>query len=246
MFALYHSKILPKTETNSLANLPTKTQPYKNIFHAFFAVFKAFFTLPHIKTLIIFLLLYNAAEAQLMRIVPLFLLDKTTNSGLGLTTIQIGLIYGLCGGIAITIGAILAGWIIGKTALKQSLIPITCLASIANCGYILLPYLINYWPHHNAYLATTVIIFGQFCFGLATSTYMVFIMKICEHEKYKTTFYAIGTALMSLGIMFFGAISGIMQQLLTYTGFFLWIIFLSSVIMLYTLYTAKKLLQTKH
>lgn len=234
LFALYHAKILPHIESSQTK----KQQAYSKTIHIFFDVFRTFFTLPHIKTFVVFLLLYNAAEAQLLRIVPLFLLDKTISGGLDFSITQTGFIYGLCGSFAVTIGAIIAGWFIGATTLKRSLILITFIATIANSSYFFLSYLhIN-----NLWLASGIIIAGQFCFGLATSAYMVFLMKMCNSEKYKTTFYAIGTALMALGVMLFGIFSGFLQQTLTYNGFFLWIIALSSVILLYTIYVAKKII----
>ena len=52
------------------------------------------------------MLLYRFAEAQLVKLVPPFLLDVREKGGLGLSTSEVGIVYGTVGIIALT----LADW----------------------------------------------------------------------------------------------------------------------------------------
>ena len=59
--------------------------------------------------LLLFLLFYRFAEAQLVNMVKLFLLDGREAGGLGLTTGGVGFVYGTVGVIALTCGGLLGG-----------------------------------------------------------------------------------------------------------------------------------------
>jgi PAT family beta-lactamase induction signal transducer AmpG len=53
---------------------------------------------------------------------------------------------------------------------------------------------------------------------------MLLMMQEIAPGKYQTAHYAFGTALMNLGIILPGAVSGWIQSRLGYTRFFIWVI----------------------
>ncbi len=228
MLGAYHKIVLPQTEKSQ------KQHSRSSFWH----IMKSFFTLPNVMLATIFLLIYNAAEAQLMRIIPLFLLDKVTVGGLHLNTMDVGIVYGFFGTIALLLGVFAASSYISRTSLKQNFTKITFITLCLNCSYLLL----SYWQPHNLFIITGVIAIAQFAAGMANGAYMIFIIRMFGVTEYKTTYYAIATAIMALGIMLFGAISGLLQQLLGYNLFFVWIILLSFIIYCFTIYTTKQVI----
>jgi len=65
-----------------------------------------------------FFLFYRFAEAQLTKMVVPFLRDGFDKRRLGLTTKDIGIIYGTAGVIALMRGGLLGGYVINKKGLK--------------------------------------------------------------------------------------------------------------------------------
>ncbi len=60
----------------------------------------------------------------------------------------------------------------------------------------------------------------QFSYGLGVAAYTVFLLTTVKAES-KAAHYAIATALMALGVMLPGTISGYLVSWLGYTNFFL-------------------------
>jgi PAT family beta-lactamase induction signal transducer AmpG len=97
-FGIYHRFVLPCPASD----LPGSTSTVVHFIKEFFLTFGSFFTKPRIGVLLLFLLLYRFGEAQLVKMVAPFLLDGREVGGLGLTTGQVGLVYGTIGIIALT------------------------------------------------------------------------------------------------------------------------------------------------
>ena len=82
----------------------------------FIHTFVLFFQRKDIWVILLYLLFYRFAEAQLVKLVSPFLLDPRTKGGLGLTTSEVGIVYGTIGIIALTAGGLLGGYAISKKA----------------------------------------------------------------------------------------------------------------------------------
>lgn len=61
-----------------------------------------------------------------MKIVPLFLKANRSEGGLGLSTKEIGLVYGTAGAIAFIAGSLISGLYVSKRGLKKSLFTLCC------------------------------------------------------------------------------------------------------------------------
>ena len=72
---------------------------------------------------IAFMLLYRLPEAFLVKMLNPFLLDPVDAGGLGLSTENVGLVYGTVGVAALTVGGILGGMAAAKWGLKKVLWP---------------------------------------------------------------------------------------------------------------------------
>jgi PAT family beta-lactamase induction signal transducer AmpG len=86
LFGTYHKLILPYPAPDR----PGTADTLRAFLKEFFRTFGAFFRKERIGILILFLLFYRFAEAQLVKLVAPFLLDSRDFCGLGLTTSKVG------------------------------------------------------------------------------------------------------------------------------------------------------------
>jgi PAT family beta-lactamase induction signal transducer AmpG len=212
LMALYHQVVLPRPA----GDVPELRR--RALVGEWLVVFGAFFRKPSIAVAIVFMLLYRFAEAQLVKLVQPFLLDPRAEGGLGLTTDQVGLVYGTTGTIALLAGGLLGGWVISRAGLKRMLWPMACAINVPNLVYV---YLAVARPE-SIELVSAAIAVEQFGYGFGFTAYMLFLMLVAEGE-HKTAHYAIGTGFMALGMMLPGMASGWLQDQLGYVSFFGWV-----------------------
>jgi len=211
---LYHKFVLPKPADDRATGEVTA----RNIFKEFFATFASFFRKEHIGVAIAFLLLFRFSEAQLVKLIQPFLLDAREVGGLGLSTGQVGFVYGTMGIIGLTIGGIIGGVVASKGGLKRWLWPMTWSITLPNLAYL---YLSIFQPE-NMFVVNLSVFIEQVGYGFGFVAYMLFMIYFSEGE-HKTSHYAICTAFMALGMMLPGMAAGWIQELLGYKNFFYWI-----------------------
>ena len=211
---LWHAFILPRPASDHAAARG------KNTVAEFFAVFAAFFNKREIVTLLAFLLLYRLAEAQLLKLAAPFLLDAREQGGLGLTTTQLGIVYGTAGVAALTVGGILGGLTIARVGLKRALWPLLLAMHVPNVAYVALAW----WQPSNLWLVGSAIVVEQFGYGFGFTAYMVYMLMVASQDaEHRTAHYAICTGFMALGMMLPGMAAGYLQALMGYTMFFVWV-----------------------
>ncbi|WP_438422608.1 MFS transporter [Aquimarina macrocephali] len=184
----------------------------------FLDVFKTFFQKKQIGIVLAFILLYRLGESQLVKMASPFLLDQKEAGGLALSTTEVGTIYGTFGIIALTIGGILGGIAISVYGLKKWMLPMILALNLPNVLYVLL----SFWESSSVVSVTLVVIIEQFGYGFGFAAYLMFLIYVAEGVS-KTSHYAIATGFMALGMMLPGMISGFIQEVLGYTGFFIWV-----------------------
>ncbi len=185
-------------------------------------VFGAFFRRPGIKVILSFLLLYRLAEAQLLKLVTPFLLDGRAIGGLGLTTQQVGIVYGTVGVIALTLGGILGGLVISRYGLKRLLWPMITAMYLPNIIFV---YLAVAQPT-SLLVIGSVLAVEQFGYGFGFTAYMIYMIMVAK-GAHQTAHYAICTGFMALGMMVPGMAAGWIQDHLGYLNFFLWVLVVS-------------------
>ena len=197
----------------------TETKGSKEDQPSFGKVFSTFFTKKNIGLSLAFVLLYRLGESQLVKMASPFFLDERAAGGLGLSTTEVGFIYGTLGVIALLVGGILGGIVISRDGLGKWMMPMAFAINAPNFGYVLLS-----WsqPENIAY-ASTVVVIEQFGYGFGFAAFMVFLIFLAE-GLYKTAHYALATGFMAMGMMLPGMLSGYVQEWLGYTGFFVWVV----------------------
>lgn len=218
--AFYHSFMLPQpaSDRSSVAEGGSK-----NIFSDFLKTFKTFFRKKDILIALLFILLYRFPEAQLVKMINPFLLDPPSAGGLGMTTAQVGFVYGTIGIIGLTLGGILGGVLVSRAGLKR------CLWPMALC--LTLPCAVFCWMSiaqpdpavpFNMFLINACVFIEQFGYGVGFTSFMLYMMYFADGPS-KTSHYAICTAFMALGMMVPGMFAGWIQERLGYVDFFWWI-----------------------
>ena len=201
--------ILPLPDSDS----PRQQQETHKI--PFFQIITSYFQQPKIVAIIAFILLYRFGEAMLLKVASLFLLDPIERGGLGLTTSDVGLVYGTFGVISLIGGGILGGLAIAKYGLKKCLLPMALALNLPNIFYVYMAY-----TKPGLTLVYPLVSLEQFGYGFGFTAFSVYLMYISQGE-YKTSHFAISTGIMALGMMLPGIISGYLQNVLGYPLFFI-------------------------
>jgi PAT family beta-lactamase induction signal transducer AmpG len=211
---LYHFFILPYPE----GDRPAKRRPSTSLAREFVHIFVLFFQKKEIVPVLAFFLFYRLAETQLLKIIPLFLLDPRSEGGLGLTTSEVGMIYGTVGVISLVLGGLLGGYAIYRNGLKFWIWMMVCAIHLPDLVYV---YLSHANPDHLLLINLSVAV-EQFGYGFGFTAYAMFMIMVSEGNN-KTVHYAICTGIMALGMMVPGMFSGWIQEHLGYQNFFLWV-----------------------
>jgi len=218
VFSFYHKFILPRPESDKTA-IGAST---KSIWSEFLITFVSFFKKPQAAAAIFFMLTFRFSEAQLLKLINPFLLDPKDAGGLGLTTGEVGLVYGTIGIIGLVIGGIIGGLVASKGGLKKWLWPMTLSMLLTSATFLYLAY----FPTGNLFIINACVFIEQFGYGFGFTAYMLYLMYYSDGE-HKTAHYAICTGFMALGMMLPGMFSGWLQELLGYRHFFVWVMICS-------------------
>ncbi|NGY37204.1 AmpG family muropeptide MFS transporter [Flavobacterium sp. XN-5] len=211
---IYNYFSTPRTEIASVKD-EKSTEPKVSVG----AVFISFFQKKQIGIALAFILLFRLGESQLLKMLTPFLIDGTEVGGLGLTTQNVGIIYGTFGVIALTIGGILGGIAISKYGLGKMMLPMILAIHLPNIGFILL----SHFHPESIYYVYTAVIAEQFGYGFGFAAFMMYLIYLADGES-KTSHYAIATGFMALGMMLPGMVSGYIQEYLGYANFFIWVL----------------------
>lgn len=212
-FSFYHRLVLPKPDSDKTAAHVTMN----SIFEEFGMTFYSFFKKPHIWTAIFFMLTFRFSEAQVLKLINPFLLDSREIGGLGLSTGEVGLVYGTIGIIGLTLGGIIGGFAAAKGGLKKWIWPMTLSMLLTILAFVYL----SFSQTHNFVIINTCVFIEQFGYGFGFTAYMLYLIYFSEGE-HKTAHYAFCTGFMALGMMIPGMVAGWLQEMLGYNHFFMW------------------------
>jgi MFS transporter, PAT family, beta-lactamase induction signal transducer AmpG len=214
LLSLYHARFLPSGGASK------QVHSVPEAFATFGDVIKTFFRKRHVAWGIAFIVLYRFAEGQAIKIVPLFFKAAREAGGLGLTTSEIGIVYGTFGAAAFVLGSILAGYFTAGRGLRKSLL---VLCAFFNIPFAVYAFLAITQPT-SLWVIGTAVVFEYFGYGFGFVGLMLFMMQQIAPGKYKMAHYAFATGLMSLGMMIPSMLSGLISDWLGYRTFFIWVV----------------------
>jgi len=183
-------------------------------------VIRSFFKKKSILWFIVFIIFYRFAEGHAIKIAPLFFKAARDQGGLGLSTSQIGLVYGIFGALAFVAGSILAGYFVSRNGLKKSLFILCCFFNIPFAVYAFLAVT----QPTNLIIIGSAVVFEYFGYGFGFVGLMLFMMQQVAPGKYKMAHYAFATGIMNLGFMIPSMLSGVISDWLGYENFFFWVL----------------------
>jgi PAT family beta-lactamase induction signal transducer AmpG len=212
---LYHSYILPKPKDDKGMEKLNGSKLMSELKHTVVT----FFTKMPVKEVtiaILFMLLYRMPEGLLAKVSSLFLIDSHGAGGLGLSPQEYGLVQGTVGIIGLTLGGILGGIAAGKDGLKKWLWPMVFAITIPDFVYVYMSYALP----DSLLIVNICVFFEQFGYGFGFTAYMLYLIYFSQGE-YKTSHYALCTALMALSMMIPGLFAGALQEAVGYRSFFI-------------------------
>lgn len=187
----------------------------KGLSSAFADAFTSFFQQDKIALILVWILIFRAGDALLLKMAQPFFLDSRMKGGLGLSLSEVGFVYGSVGLLCLLAGGIVGSWLVFKYGLRKCLMPTALLQSVT----LLLYWLLAIYQPALASIALSNA-FEQFAYGLATTAYTCYLFTIVK-KQFLTSHYAIATGFMAIGIMLPGAVSGYLVDCFGYKQFFL-------------------------
>jgi len=208
--AAWNARVLPP----AIGTPPARAELWAN----FAEVVADFLKKPGIGIAFLFIILFRFAEGQVQTIGPLFLIEARDKGGLGLTTEQVGGIYGTAGTAAFLVGSILGGYFTAALGLKRAMPALIVAMMIPNAVFYGLARALptDLW---SISAAITVEMAG---YGFGFVGMILFIMQVVAPGRFTTAHYALGSGVMQLGFIFSKTISGDVEQALGYQAFFAW------------------------
>lgn len=214
LLGLYNMKALPNEEkNNSVGSTSEVLATLKDVIVTFFQKKNIWFSLA-------FIVFYRFAEGQAIKITPLFFKSARTEGGLGLSTSQIGILYGVFGAIAFVLGSLAAGYFVSNKGLTKKTLMILC--AFFNLPFVAYAFLAITLPTSQLIIGAAVAI-EYFGYGFGFVGLILFMMQNIAPGKYKMAHYAFGSGLMNLGFMIPSMVSGFVSDYLGYKEFFIWV-----------------------
>lgn len=215
LLGLYNMRMLPE------GGKAAEVHSVKEGFATLKDVVITFFQKKNIWYGLAFIVLYRFAEGQAIKITPLFFKAARADGGLGLSTSQIGVLYGVFGAIAFVLGSIAAGYFVSGRGLTRKTLLILC--TFFNVPFLAYAYLAIALPQ-NVYVIGGAVAVEYFGYGFGFIGLILFIMQNIAPGKYKMAHYAFGSGLMNLGFIIPSMISGFVSDFLGYKEFFIWVL----------------------
>jgi MFS transporter, PAT family, beta-lactamase induction signal transducer AmpG len=213
--AAYHSWVLPLAK-----NPVNENTTVAGIASTLWEVIVDYIRKPGIWLSILFIILFRAGEAQVQTIGPLFLRDALDKGGLGLSTSQVGTVYGTGGTIAFIVGSIAGGYFTSWLSLRRAMIFLILAVNLPNFVF----YFLSTWLPTDLTVIGVALSLEMFGYGFGFVGLILYMMQVVAPGKYQTAHYALSTGVMQVGFVLFKYFSGAIQAVLGYQHFFIWVL----------------------
>lgn len=215
VLGIYNMKMLPNDSRD--AEIQSKQEGFNTLKD----VIITFFQKKNIWYSLMFIVFYRFAEGQAIKITPLFFKAARVDGGLGLSTSEIGVLYGVVGAASFVLGSIGAGYFVSNKGLTKKTLMMLC--AFFNVPFIAYTFLAIAQPVNINIIGLAVGV-EYFGYGFGFVGLILFIMQNIAPGKYKMAHYAFGSGLTSLGFIIPSMISGFVSDYLGYKEFFIWVL----------------------
>ena len=215
VLGIYNMKMLPNDSRDAeIQNKQEGLNTLKDVIITFFQKKNIWYSL-------MFIVFYRFAEGQAIKITPLFFKAARVDGGLGLSTSEIGVLYGVVGAASFVLGSIGAGYFVSNKGLTKKTLMMLC--AFFNVPFIAYTFLAIAQPVNINIIGLAVGV-EYFGYGFGFVGLILFIMQNIAPGKYKMAHYAFGSGLTSLGFIIPSMISGFVSDYLGYKEFFIWVL----------------------
>lgn len=207
-------------------NPPEVYQRPSSLGNAIMEPLKEFISRKNAIVILIFILTYKLCDAFALSLNTTFLIR-----GLGFSLVDVGTISKVVTVVASLLGALVGGILLPRMGLYRSLFYFGFMQMVANLSFALLGLIgKNYWMMGSA------IFIENFCSGLTTVAFVVFLMSLCD-QRYTATQYALLSAVMAMGRVFVGPEAAILVEHLGWVQFYILTFFIGipALVLLYWL-----------
>lgn len=211
ILSIYHTRALPTGGSGQ------QVKSLKEGLLTLWDVTVTFFQKKGILLSVLFVIFYRFAEGFAIKIAPLFFKASRDSGGLGLSTSEIGMVYGIFGAAAFVLGSVIAGYYTSARGLKKSILVLCAAFNIPFIMYALLAW----FQPANLYIISGAVILEYFGYGFGFVGLILYIMQQISPGKYRTAHYAFADGIMALGFTLPSMISGYFSDMVGYKTFFI-------------------------
>lgn len=179
-----------------------------------------FFLKKHIWWLIAFAFIYRSAEGQVATVARLFMRAPLQEGGLGLSTLDVGILFGGVGTLGNVAGAFAGGWYASRVGLRKAIVPLALIFNIPNAlfTYLAISQETNFVI---VMMCSTV---EKFALGMGFVAMTLVLMQQMAPGRYTTAHYGYATAMMGAGMMIPTQSAGYVSEALSFQGYFIYIL----------------------
>ena len=176
LLGFYNMRMLPSGgKTTAVHSVKESMATLKDVIITFFQKKHIWFSLA-------FIVFYRFAEGQDIKITPLFFKAARADGGLGLSTEQIGILYGTVGAVAFVLGSIASGYFVSNKGLTRRTLMILC--CFFNIPFLAYAFLAITLPT-NVYTIGAAVAIEYFGYGFGFVGLILFMMQNIAPGKYK-------------------------------------------------------------
>lgn len=171
--------------------------------------------------IIIFVLIYQAADAMLMTMLNPFFLFKNYSQE------EIANASKVCGLVMVIIGGVVGGYVLSKIQIRKSLFLLTAIHTISYVFLMVLSLI-----EKNVFLLYVVSSYTAFTGGMTTTAYFSLISSL-SYGKNASSVYALLSSMIGLAWAVFPMFSGVLVSVFGWFWFYFILIIISILIILY-------------
>lgn len=202
------------TAVHEVESAPEAAVIYKDVMLQFFKKKHLFFGIG-------FIFLFRLAEAQVVKIAPLFFKASRIEGGLGIDKTDTAFIFDVVGLIAFVLGSLAAGYFAAAKSFNRKSLMTLC--AVMNLSYLVYTYLAIAQPV-DEFSIIAMVAFQHLCYGFGWMALLFFILQELAPGKYRLANFSFAMAIMYLAYLLPGMVSGYFSDYMGYYEFFVWII----------------------
>ena len=221
LLLIYNFFALPKAVERTPRGRNTSLAKLRRVFHS---NLQTFVHKEHAASAVMFLLLYVVIEGLVAKVSILFLVDRGSIGGLGLSPQEFAYVQGTIGFLSLVGGGVAGNYALRQYGFRRCLFPMAAALTLPKLVFV---YLSFDMPESLLPISLCVIV-EQAGYGFGMTSYFRYLSMVSRGHR-SAAHYGMGVAVMSFSLMVTGIFSGLWVHIFGYRKFFV-LMMLSSVL----------------